>query len=162
MSRTLLHWPMRRVGLHAHVVAIEPILLIDVGVHHSDIAGPALRQPLQQGGVLVADAAPPASAIPVERALDPVPGLVVHNAIMLTFINLPTVVDFADVDHIGEQVVKAILGDRLAARLSACPRRSGLHPPSAPVEFLHHRDQRSEFEVEREDLPYPLSFLLIH
>ena len=66
------------------------------------------------------------------------------------------------VDHVGEQVVQIVLGDRLSARLPAFACRPCLHPPPAAVEFFHHRDQRAQLEVERENLPHALRLFLIH
>ena len=85
--------PAPLVGLHAHVVAIELILLIHVGVDHADVATAASYQSFEQGGVLVADVAAAAPAIPVEGTLDLVPGLVVNDAIVFAFVDLAAVLD---------------------------------------------------------------------
>src|ERR1051325_4601596 len=93
-SRLALH-PTPLVGLPAHVVAVEFVFLIDVGVHHADVAGAASHQSFEQRGVLIANVAAAASAVPVEGTLDLVPGLLIDNALVLALVDLAAVLDFA-------------------------------------------------------------------
>ena len=103
-------------------------------MNHADVAGGASHEALEQRAVFVADIPAAAPAIPAERGLDLVPNLVVDDALVLALVNLAAILHLPGVDHVGEQVVEIILGDRLSARLSgrrvlsmpssASPRRS--------------------------------------
>ena len=135
--------PSSLVSLHAHVVAVQLGLLVDVGVDHSDVATGATHQAFQQCAVLVADVAAATVAIAAQGTLDPVPDVVVGNALVFSLVDLAAVFDFAGVDHVRQHVVEAVLGNRFSARLPAFACRPGLHAPSAAVQFFYHRDQRA-------------------
>ena len=154
--------PPLLMGLDAHVVAVHPVLLLDVGVDHADVAGCAPDQPLEQGAMLVADVAAAATTVPAEHGSHVVPDLVVHDAVVLAFVDLVAVLHLAQVDLVGQQIVEVVLGDGLAARLPAFARGPRLHAPVAALEFLHYRYERAVFKVQVEDGPDAPRLLLIH
>jgi hypothetical protein len=56
--------------LRANIIAIEPVLFVDIGMNHPDVAAIALDKSLEQRGVLVPDITATAPAVPVESGLN--------------------------------------------------------------------------------------------
>ena len=154
--------PSALVRLHAHVVSVERVLLLDVGVDHPRVATCAPHDPFKQCAVLIADVAAAAPAVPVQGLLHSIPDLVIHNALLLAGIDLAVEFDFAGIDGIGEHIVERGLRERAAARAPSLARGPGLHLPTAPVKFLDHRNQGAVLKVEAVDLAYPLRLVLVH
>ena len=88
---------MAATGWQAHSVR---------GSGHTHVATAAAEEALEQGPVLVAHVAPAPVSVPVQLFLDPVPGLIVNDAGLLSGVNLSLVIDAAGVDHVREQMVE--------------------------------------------------------
>ena len=104
---------------------------------------------------------PPRRAVLVQLLLHAGPRLVVDDSLVLTFVDLAAVFDPARVDDVGQQIVEAVLGEVLAARAAPGAGRPRFREPAAVIEFLHHRDQRPVFNVQREDLDNALRLLRV-
>ena len=70
---------------------------------------------------------------------------------LLAGVDLVLVAHPADVGHVGQQAVQAGLGEGPAAARLALPGLPALVGPAAPLQLLHHRQQRLVLQVQRED-----------
>ncbi len=70
---------------------------------------------------------------------------------MLSVIDVGFVFDLADVDRVGQQSVDGAAVDRPTATRRPLPGRPGFVAPPSLRQFLDHRHQRPEFQVETED-----------
>ena len=67
-----------------------------------------------------------------------------------------------DVDHVREQVVEPVLRKLMTSGGSALARGPLLHPPTAPIKILDHRDQGPVFQVEIKNRPDAGGLVGIH
>src|SRR5262245_24372092 len=80
---------------------------------------------------------------------------------MLTVILRTLVADLADVDGIGQQIVKTGLGERLAAERPALAGPPAFTDPAPPLQFLDDGHEAFLLTVERKDGPHAARFRLI-
>src|SRR5262249_20932241 len=100
-------------GVGADVIAVAgTAVLAGIGRSHVPATGPAIEEAFQKRGGTVALATRTASS--AEQALYLVPELGINDCLVFTWVDFPLVLDLADVDDVGQQVMEAGLGKWLA------------------------------------------------
>src|SRR5207247_9321248 len=107
----------------------------------------AVQPAFQQSPGMVARHGDTAPAMLLQVHLHLLPYGRIDNGGMLAVVDFVLMLDLADVEDIGQQLVQACLGERSTAPRAALAAHPALVDPPTPLRSLHHRSQRLVLQV---------------
>src|SRR6266852_1487832 len=151
LRRFRRHWPtvLAAVAMTAVDASVEPVALAAVlageGRRHGKAAGAATQDALEKRMRLGAGGG--AGALLAEQLLDLLPHVRGEDGLVLAGVHFLLVLDLAQVDGVGQQVVQAALGEPLPAPKVPLARLPALGQPAPLLQLLDHRDQPLVLQV---------------
>ena len=125
----------------AEVIPVKRLALsLRIGMDHRYVAGSAMGDALKKRSARVRNVVPAPAVVAGQSLLHLVPDLITDEALVLAWIDLAMVPNYACIDRVGQKVVERGLVEWAISSLSPRLSGEGFQPPATPLEFLEDQD----------------------